>query len=325
MSVLPFLMFNGTVPTLRNRLMPITGIPKLLPSALGVGYKGVLEISIIQEFDGTFKIYFTGSDGTADDNCMYLATASDLEGTWSVNPVAIIGKGAGGAPAGRQANCSMVVKSNGFYYCYATNGYVNGTVYLYKSSDGITFTDLGQVINYSAVTGGAGCGNTSVYPFKVNGKYEMIVEILDSSSNIWKLHRFNSNSLESGWTFVNSLPYLQPDNAGAYCGAHHFYDNGLWHIFYHYSPVLGQVLPDYLAYSTSVDLVTCVVREAPLFAIEAHPFSPTDQLADPFFIQTADNKCFLFAEYCSNSGLFQSQIWYWKFNGTFADLIKDTY
>jgi hypothetical protein len=320
-SILPFL-FNGLLPTLRRRLEPLTGLPKLLPADVDVATKGVLEISVLQEFDGTFKIYFTNSDGTAGGNVISVATATDLEGTWTINPTPIIGLGAGGAPSDRQANCSMVVKANGFYYCFASNGYSGGSVYLYKSSDGVTFTDLGQVISPADVSGGAACGNTSVYPLKVNGKYEMVVEVSDGL--IWKLYRFNSSNIESGWTFINALPSLQVAPGGMYGGAHHFYSGGMWHIFYHYCPI-GSILPTYLAYATSTDLVTAIVREAPLFGIEATPYTPTDQLADPFFIQTANNESYLFAEYCTNTGLFESQFWYWKFDGTFENLYKNTF
>lgn len=319
MSVLKYLM-GGVTPYLRDRLTPLSGLLALLPSQLSEATKGVLEPSVVVD-ESQLKIYFTKADGDTD-NTICLATATDIKGAWTISATPVIGKGYGGAPSNRQAHSSFVLKSGGYYYCFATNGYGFGSpgedrnLYLYRSTDGMTFTDLGLVVDKTAVAGAVGFGNVSVAQNTV-GNFEMLIEASDGT--IWKTHRFSSAHIESDWAYTNALPSLQVVAGGMYGGMQHFYKNGAWHIFYHYASMAGN-LPTVLGYAISTDLVTADIKESPMFGIEAHPYTPTDQLADPFIFQGNDGKSYLLAEYCSNSGTFAAQMWLWEYDGTFDEL-----
>lgn len=311
------------VTKLRNSLTPLTGVSKLIPSNVDGTTLAVLETSVIVD-TSNIKIYFTKSKSSTE-NAICLATATTVNGTWTINPTPIIGLGYGGAPANRQAHSSDVVKIGSYYYCAATNGYGFGSVgedrniYLYRSTDGITFTDLGLILNKTSISGADGFGNVSIYPTLVNGKYEILVEA--SVGGIWRIFRCNTTNIESGWTYVNALPTLQVVSGAMYGGMQHIYMNGKWHILYHYGSAIGN-LPTILGYAISYDLITCVIKESPFLDIEATPYGAnTDQIADPFMFESNGNT-YVFAEYCSNSTIFQSQIWMWTYEGTMNSLLK---
>ncbi|WDF79651.1 hypothetical protein PQ469_06480 [Mucilaginibacter sp. KACC 22773] len=325
MSIVKHLLTLGLPAKLRYKFKPLAGLPKLLPLNIDESTHGVLEASVVVEDDGSVKIYFTKCMGDTT-NAICMATAASVDGEWTVNPTPIIGLGAGGAPADRQAHSSYVFKANGFYYCTATNGYGFGSpgedrcLYLYKSVDGITFTDMGKLIDKSAIPGSSGFGNSCVEPILINGKYEMLLE--GNGGGVWNVHRFNSDNIESGWTHVNALPGLQVVAGAMYGGTDLFYKNGLWYIFYHYGAAEGN-LPTLLGFATSTDLVSITKKETPLFGIEAKPYGDaTDQIADPFIIEN-NGKVFLLAEYVTNSPVVKSEIWIWEFNGTLNQLFAN--
>ena len=323
MSILNYLMIlsNSVKLKLKEKLQPLTGVSKLLPSDVSSSTNGVIEASVIVDIDNV-KIYFTRANGDID-NVVCVATASDINDTWVVDNTPVFGKGHGGAPANRQANCSFVFKKDNIYYGFATNGYgynsdgEDRNVYLYKSTDGINFIDLGIILDKNIISA-AGFGNTSIEYNKVNGKYEMLAEAF--LGGIWRAFRFNSDSIESGWTFVNSLPSLQFIVGGMYGGFHHFYRNGIWHIFYHYGSTGGN-LPTLIGYATSENLITATQKEMPVFGIESKPYgNSTDQIADPFVFES-NGKSYMLAEYCKNTGGFASQIWMWSYDGTIDELL----
>ena len=142
----------------------------------------------------------------------------------------------------------------------------------------------------------------------------------------WQIFRFTSTSIESGWVLVNTIPGLQVVTGGMYGGSHHFYLNNKWYIFYHYGAdgANGGNFPTYLGWATSKDLVTVEKKETPLFALEAMPYTNTNQLADPFIIQGNDGRCYLLAEYEQNSSPAAAQLWMWTFNGTMEQLLANT-
>jgi hypothetical protein len=326
MSILRFLLMLGLPAKLHDKFQPITGIAKLLPGNIGGGYDAIQEISVINDGPGNLKIYFTQQLSNSN-NVIGMATAAHMEDTWAVQSQPVVGMGYGGAPSNRQANCSFIFKADGYYYCIATNGYGFGSpgedqnVYLYRSTDGITFTDLGKLLDKSLILGASGFGNCSIYPALVNGKYEILAEA--RIGGIWQISRLSSTAIESGWTFINTLQGLQVISGGMYGGPQHFYFDSLWYIFYHYGSEPGN-LPTLLGRAISSDLVTVLKKETPMFGIEATPYgSSTDQIADPFIVE-ADGKTYLVAEYCQNAGSYAAQIWMWSFSGTLTHLLANT-
>lgn len=317
MSILNYLITLSSS-KLRQKFKPLQGVPRLLPVDVNETCNGVLEPSVIVD-DNNIKIYFTRTTG--QEHVICLATTNDMEGDWVIAENPVIGMGYGGAPLNRRAHCSHVIKKDGFYYCYATNGYGEGLagedrcIYLYKSSDGIVFEDLGLFLNITAIAGNQGYGNVSVYPEKVNGKYEMLVE---ARFDVWKIFRFTSDNIDGNFVFQNSLVGLQIHSGSMYGGMHHFFQNNKWHIIYHYGEAGN--LPTVLGYATSDNLDGVEVKEKPVFGLEAKPyFDNTDQLADPYIIE-ANGKCYLLAEYCTNT-TFNSQMWMWTFDGKLEDLL----
>jgi len=149
MNILMYLVMLGNV-KLRDSFTPLTGVARLLPAGVDGSTLAVLEPSVIVD-SSNIKIYFTKSLGDTY-NSICIATASTATGTWTVTPTPIIGLGYGGTPSDRQAHSSDVFKFGSYYYCLATNGYGFGSpgedrnIYLYRSTDGIVFTDLGLFI-----------------------------------------------------------------------------------------------------------------------------------------------------------------------------------
>lgn len=309
-------------PNLRTKFLPLTGIVKLLPSDVSVDALAVQEISVIPD-EGAIKIYFTVHAGGANNN-IWLATATDIEDEWTIVGD-VVGRGFGGAPANRQALGSHVFRHGGYIYCAATNGYGGGGagedrhIYLYRSTDGVTFTDLGKLLDKSLIPSGVGYGNIYINPTLVNGVYECLVES-SLNSSIWTIHRLTSTNIESGWTYANACTSLQVATGGMYGGPQMIHHNGTWYTFYHYGTNSGN-LPTVIGWAKSADLVTFQKKESPLFAIEAKPYGVnTDQLADPFIVES-NGKTYLFGEYSKNAGYYESQVWMWVYNGTFAQLV----
>jgi hypothetical protein len=308
---------------LRDAFTPRTGVVKLLPSNIDGSTLAVLEPSVIVD-TSDIKIYFTKCTGNST-NAICLATTTTVNGSWAINPTPIIGLGYGGAPASRQAHSSDVVKIGSFYYCAASNGYGFGAVgedrniYLYRSTDGINFIDLGLILDKTSI-GVSGFGNVSINPNLINGKYEILVDA--SSGGIWKVFRFNTANIETEWTYRNDLPSLQVVEGAMYGGMCHRYVNGKWHILYHYGSAVGN-LPTILGYATTTDLISVNLRETPMFGIETDPYGggSTDQLADPCIFES-QGKTYMLAEYCRNSSIFESQLWIWEYNGKMEDLLK---
>lgn len=308
---------------LHSKFQPVTGVLKLLPSQSLDNARGVQEPSVVEDENG-LNIYYS-VQLSESVNYICLATATRIEDAWTTQPSPVIGMGFGGAPANRQAHSSFVFKYDSYYYCLATNGYgfsapgEDRNIYMYRSVDGVTFTDLGLLIDKSIIPGAAGFGNSCLQPTAVNGRFEMLVEA--SVDGVWKIFRLSSANIDSGWTYTNSMSGLEVVPGGMYGGPQLIYFGGTWHIFYHYGASAGN-LPTYLGYATSEDLVTLERKETPMFAIEARPYDDdTDQIADPFVIEIG-GKCYLLAEYCENAGEYHSQIWMWLFNGNFDELIS---
>lgn len=304
-------------------LKPTTGIPRIVPLDIDNTTKAVLEPSVITEIDG-LKVYFTRSIGDSNHK-IYLGRGETALGDWIYNTDPVIGMGYGGAPLDRQAHSSVVFKKDSTYYCFATNGYGFGepgedrNVYLYKSLDGVAFTDLGLILDKTLIPSASGFGNTSVYPEKINGKYEMLVEAF--VDGIWRIYRLQSNEIESGWVYVNAIPSLQVNNTGMYGGMQHTYINNKWHIFYHYGTQVGN-LPTVIGYATSIDLIDVTLKETPMLGIEYPVYGAlTDQLADPWMFEFK-SKSYMLAEYCKNTGGFESETWIWEYDGTLNSILK---
>jgi hypothetical protein len=253
--------------------------------------------------------------------------------------------GSGGAAANQACHSSVAVKANGFYYIFASNGYGDGVpgqdrcLYLFKSADGLTgWSMVGQVLNkQSFVNLGGGYGNTSLWPEKVNGQYLMLTEISDSA-NVWRIHRALADAIEGPWTIMQELTDLKV--SGMYGGACHKYLNGKWHCWYHYGSGagvsapgdLGQNLPTWLAYATSLDGIHWTKKETPYFTLEAYPYGPpvsvtagTTQLADPWveeIIEEGVPYVYHTAEYVENSSPTKNQTRVWRWRGTLAELVS---
>jgi hypothetical protein len=252
--------------------------------------------------------------------------------------------GLAGTKAQQACHSSMVVKADGAYYIFASNGYgypvadQDRCQYLFKSTDGLTnWSMVGQTLNKSSFTNlGGGYGNTSIWPQKVDGKYLMLPEISDSN-NVWRIHRAIADSIEGPWTITHELTDLKIN--GMYGGAVNFHLNGKWHVFYHYGSGtginapgdLGPNLPTFLAYATSLDGISWTKKEFPFFALEALPFGPpasasvgTTQLADPYITEVVESGItyvYLTAEYVENSSPTKNQTRWWRWRGTLAELV----
>jgi len=208
------------------------------------------------------KVYYTGSyDSGAPSfkNRIGLSTSSDMATFTASASNPVLGMGHGGAPATRRAHSAWAGKLGNTYYTIASNGYgynyagEDNCIYGYSSSDGVTWTDRGKIVNrLTAWAGGpivvfANIGvvtNQYNVPQKINGKYVALMEV--NEAGIWMTYRSEADSLMGQWTFTNKLTSLQVVAGGMYGGPCCIYVNGVYHAFYHYGANAGS-LPTYLA------------------------------------------------------------------------------
>jgi hypothetical protein len=331
--------------TLRARLQPLQGALKLSPSGSVTGY---FEASTVKRSDGKIRIYTTHSY-TYDNHQVGMLEVDNIEDAWGT-PTPLIGKGLGGAPAGRNASASCVVETGGVTYALALNGYgfpgEDRCIYGYKSADGVTFTDLGKLFDTSTAAGILGYGNASIATTptgevaNVGGYYYAAIDIWTGTN--WAETIWRSTSLESGWAMVgtaSSLSELVPTPGDTFGGGHLIYDSGTWHLFYHYTPEDNHPmipsyytayqsvhLPSFGAWATSTDLSTWTIKERPFLTLETNPFTLTDQVAD-FYVMQVGGTTYIVGEYVDNDAAggydnIVSQLRLWTYPGTFAQMIS---
>jgi hypothetical protein len=327
--------------TLFQKLKASGGAVALQGSAaweLSASGSAVLEPSLVVD-GGTLKLFYTGS--SADQHHQIgMATTTSPDGPFTKsgsNP--LIGMGQGGAPSGRLASSSCVIKVGSNYYAWALDGYGfpgdSRKVFQYKSTDGgITWTDLGLAFD----TGGIilGYGNTTIWPTPVGGTYYGLADVWTGS--IWETVKVSATNIEGPWTVDPTLlTDMQVIPGGTYGGGClRRTADGIWHNFYLYSPIPG-VLPSNLAYARSYDLQSWTIVETdfltyasnanpePIFPEEANsPFPKTDQVADIYMTEFG-GKLVIVAEYGDNSydgGGILFQIHRWVYDGTFEEFVN---
>lgn len=311
------LTFAGveTFNTLNQRFR--TGASYITGSA---GFEGncVLESTILKD-SGKVKIYYTAHH---DTSAIALITTDSI-GAAQVKQGIVIHP--------RSSGLNDIVKQSGTYYLYGVDWNGLAQCYLYTSTNGWTFTDQGVLLNLALVPNCAFYGNiailkdTSGAAVTVGGKYKMIAEVSNSVTFIFELHLLESVSLSGPWTYVQKLTTLQL-GVGSYSGACLKVLDGVYHVFYHYSST--GVLPTYLAYATSSDLLTWSIKEYPMKALESLPYGPltppfttgTSQIADTW-VEQVGTKTYMIAEYVQNSNPPLMQIYKWVYNGSFKQLI----
>ena len=302
----------------------------------------VLEPTIVPVGDSVY-IYYTGTFNDTTHR-IGLIRVANIEDTWPVGD-SVVGRGLA-SPADRSASSSDIVYDGTSFYMYALDGYGftgdTKNVYLYTSTDGRNWVDGGVVFTIGLHAGETitNFGNTGVLkningpPAFVGGKYRIVTEGRVGAS--WQSFHAESSSLTSGWTITQKLPTLEPIPGSTYGGNCVKYFGGNWHTFYHYSTV-GPTLPCNLAYATSPDGLNWTIREVdyltyysadpspPTPPTEADlPYPFTDQVAD-IWVEEINGKVYILAEFVDNSyitGRIESQIWIWKYNGTFASLVR---
>jgi hypothetical protein len=327
-------------PTLRERIG--TGVAKYIGTQLFEN--AVLEATIVKD-GSALKIFYTGTKSDTEHQIAVIET-NDIEAAWPLG-TAVIGLGDGGAPVGRKASSSDVVKNGSSWFAYALDGYGfpgdSGNVYIYTSSDGITWSDGGLCFAVGVHAGETitNFGNTAILknidgtPAFVGGKYHMLCEGRVGAS--WQSFHAESTDLATGWTITQMLPTLEPTPGSTYGGNCAKYVDGVWHTFYHYSTV-GPTLPCNVAYATSPDGLTWTIKELdvikysdgdptpptpPTLANQPYPY--TDQAAD-IWVEEINGKVYIVAEFVDNSystGEIESQLWMWVFDGTFAEMVSD--
>lgn len=320
--------------TLNQNLNPSAGT--LIISAVPGAWDGeqVIEPSFFYDSAaGNVKIYYTGSTTNGTANNIGLITTDTAFATLTrYGSTQVIGMGSGGATSNRRAHSSWVGKLGNTYYALANNGYGgNNTgedrnVYGYVSTDGLTWTSRGIVINKSTCFTSAlvGFGNTGVVtdqynkPVVIHGKYQALVEVAGGPG--WETYFAQADSLMGVWTLIQKIPTIQPVVAGMYGGPCCFYVNGTYYAFIHYGSVSGN-LPTYLSYAKSTDGINWKVEEAPFKTILATPFPNTDQIADPFLCEI-NGKVYMIAEYVQNAPTYMAQLRLWVYNGTFLQMIE---
>ena len=333
--MIQLLSINRTKNCTLSERMPTGGQP-VFANGESFESNSFLEVSVVVETDH-IKLYFTSN--TSDTaNTIALATAPTIAGPFTIVG-RVIGRGTGGAPSGRNAHSSCILKKDGVYHCWALNGYGFAgeprDVWHYTSSDGITWTsDAAAALTTGMYPDVQGYGNLCVWPELVNGKYYMSAEYDSVAENIWKVVIAETTSLSGPWTITHTVSGLQAAAGGMYGGCDLKHIGGQWHVWYHYgsgeAPLLGGNLPTYLAYATSSDLQNWVLREAPFKKILISPHGPmsysnhtigTNQIADPWLFEQ-NGKTYLVAEYVRNTSPIQSVLYYWEYEGNITNLVN---
>lgn len=314
--------------TLRQRFQPDTGIYFIIGKDVfenGGGIDGsCLEPTILVDRD-SIRIFYTGSNSSTHHQVgMRVGTNMDDTSTF-FHRGALVGQGVGGAPLGRSASSSCVVKVNGIYYMWALDGYGypgdTREVFEYKSTDSYNWTQVDTAFKLSMIAGAVGYGNTCIWPEVIDGYYHGLTDIF--IDGIWQQYRVRATNIEGPWQVVEQMTDLQVGGTGMYGGGQLKYYKDKWHVFYHYAPYGGNQ-PTYLAYATiSQDFSTVNIIEAPFKPITIYPYGvATTQIGDAW-VEEVNGSTYLLAEFVDNdTSPTRNQIRMWKFNYSFYELIK---
>jgi hypothetical protein len=300
-----------------DKLSPQKGTLKVSTGTYATDAQLLAEPCVYAESDGSVKLYYSGFN-TSIVPAVHYATATTATGTYTKQG-AKLGVGLVG---NRQMNRGYVIKSGSTYYYYGTD---NTNVYLYSSSDGAAWTDLGLLFN-SALVGGTThpVGNISVWPVLVGGLYHLWIETYNGTT--WEIHHMTSTALTSGWAYDQKCTSLTIESGKAVGGPDVWYDTK-WHMIYHYvgdlsvtGTATSSVLPTHILYANSTDGVTWSNFQD-VVTLPDLPFGAnTDQTADPQSFESGGST-YLFCAYNKNVPTYDGLISLWKFNGTRAQLV----
>ncbi|HYH14633.1 MAG TPA: LamG-like jellyroll fold domain-containing protein [Flavisolibacter sp.] len=279
--------------------------------------------------NGVWALYYTALKKINSNDYYHTtnrATASNIYGPYNKdvnNP--IFGQGRIGNR--NLARCNRFDVEGTRYLLGVNSGIIgidDDSLYLYKQVNG-TWTDLGKLLDKTAIPGCTRFGNPGIWEQKVGGYYYMIMEGL--VNNIWENHLFRSTSIESGWTRIGYSNFtIQSGQATGGISMKH--DGTYWHAWYHsagdldVSTINGGNIPTRIFYARSTDALAWTSKQM-VMGIPEEPFlNTTDQTADPSLPIEVGGKCYLFMSYMENGSNVAGQIRLHVYNGTLNSLLS---
>lgn len=271
----------------------LDGNPYFDPNVSVNNANGIFGEQSILKFKGKYYLYFTAaksSPATFVESGIAVAISDRPDGGFMMysNDV-VIGGGRNKAGVSR-AMGSWAGVIGDYVYIFASMEYItNGGAKIFKSSDGINFTLVGDFVTASQIPRSA---NIAIYPHKQsNGYFYGVVEGM--VSNLWEMYLVKSLSLESGWQVVGKINGVKPFADNRMAGGpnlHKSVNGDRWILFYHAAHEMGGNVPtaNFHAFSSEIEPLnwTNITKDLDItdHLPEYNAFN-CDQVATPFIYQ----------------------------------------
>lgn len=312
---------------IQDKLFPSTGNAISNHFLEGNPYFDVPAEQTIVEFKGKYFMYFTAAKSTPSafiESGVAVAVSSRVDGGYMMHTNDVVIGGNRNMAGVTRAMASWAGVIGDFVYVFAAMDYTasNAGGKIFKSSDGLNFTQVGNILSSTSIPYFA---NVGIYPVKQsNNYYYGVVEGKPGST--WALHLIRSLNIESGWEVVQTLPTLAVNNNGMYGGGDLMKSStgDRWMIIYHSAYELNGNAPTALFYAESTELEPKNwVKKGKILDIndELNYYSAfnCDQVATPQIIET-NGKTYISEVLAQNAPDLYCQIRVLEFDGNKEEL-----
>lgn len=312
---------------IQDRLYPAIGIHVSNHFLEGNPYFDVPAEQTIVEFKGKFFMYFTAAKSTPSafiESGVAVAVSNRVDGGYMMFTNDVVIGGDRNKAGVTRAMASWAGVIGDFIYVFAAMDYTASSAggKIFKSSDGLNFTQVGNILSSSTIPYFA---NVGIYPVKQsNNYYYGVVEGKPGST--WALYLIRSLNIESGWEVVQTLPTLAVNANGMYGGGDLMKSStgDRWMIIYHSAYELNGNAPTALFYAESAELEPKNwVKKGKILDIndELNYYSAfnCDQVATPQIIET-NGKTYISEVLAQNAPDLHCQIRVLEFDGNKEEL-----
>jgi hypothetical protein len=306
----------------------LDGNPYFDPNVSTNNANGAFGEQSLVKFKGKYFLYFTAAKSSPSafvESGVAVAISNRPDGGFMMytNDV-VIGGGRNKAGVSR-AMGSWAGVIGDYVYVFAAMEYnTSGGAKIFKSSDGLNFTLVGDFVTSAQIPRAA---NIAIYPEKQsNGFYYGVIEGMASS--LWEMYLVKSTNLESGWEVVGKIQGVKPYASDRMAGGpnlHKSVNGDRWILFYHAAHEMGGNVPtaNFHAFSTEIEPLnwTNITKDLDITDhLSEYNALNCDQVATPFIFQ--DNGK-LYYSYClaQNEPSLYTQLRTCIFDGTIDEFV----
>lgn len=254
---------------------------------------GIFGEQSVVKFKGKYYLYFTAaksSPSTFIESGVAVAVSNRPDGGFMMYTDDVViggGRNKAGVPRAMGSWAGVI---GDYVYVFASMEYItSGGAKIFKSSDGLNFTLVGDFVSADQIPKAA---NIAIYPEKQsNGFYYGVIEGM--VTNLWEMYLVKSTNLESGWQVVGKIQGVKPYGADRMAGGpnlHKSANGDRWILFYHAAHEMGGNVPtaNFHAFSSEIEPLnwTNITKDLDItdHLPEYNAFN-CDQVATPFIFQ----------------------------------------